>query len=273
MAIITIARERGAFGRTIARSLAQSLGAHFIDRDIIETRLESLGISQKKREAFDEQKPGFFASLTNAAEEYVTCLRLVLYEEAQNGNCVILGRGSQMLFKNVPGCLSVRLIAPEDVRAQRVADTEKLDLAQARTIVSKIDRNREGFNSFFFDSEWANPLNYDVVFNTDTLTSERIAGILSDMAKTIPDDDIRQGQIQLQNLTRACKIERHLLHVLKLPVFFLNVTCNGETVTLTGIAHSADVIEQARQAACIDGIKSVNCKLQIGLQGHYDGRP
>ncbi|MBP5638527.1 MAG: cytidylate kinase family protein [Victivallales bacterium] len=272
MAIITIARERGAYGRIIARKLADALDAHFIDRDIVDARLEGLGVTQKKREAFDERKPGFFASLTNAVEEYVTCLKLVLYEEALQGNCVILGRGGQMLFKDVPGSLSVRLIAPPEIRCQRVAEAEELDIAQARTVVSRVDHNREGFNNFFFDSEWANPLNYDVIFNTGDISPEKVTMLITAMAKAIPQDEIKRGIEKLKSYTLAQKVEREILHVKKIPVFFLNVKCKDGTVVLTGIAHSDEVIEQAKKAAVIDGVKKVVSKLEIGMHAHFDGR-
>ena len=82
MAIITVARERGAYGRVVAEKLAEKLSAHFIDRNVVDARLEAMGITEKKRLAFDERKPGFFAALTNAVEEYVCCLKQVMYEEA-----------------------------------------------------------------------------------------------------------------------------------------------------------------------------------------------
>ncbi len=272
MAIITIARERGAYGRVIAKKLAESLDAHFIDRDIVDARLDKLGVTQKKREAFDERKPGFFASLTNAVEEYVTCLKLVIFEEASQGNCVVLGRGGQMLFKDVPGSLSVRLIAPPEVRYQRVAEAEGLDLSQAKTVVTRVDHNREGFNNFFFDSEWANPLNYDVIFNTGDLSVEKVTMLITAMAKAIPKDEIANGIKKLADLSLAEKVERQILHVKKVPVFFLNVKCENGTAILTGIAHADTVIEQAKKAACISGVTDVISKIEIGMHAHFDGR-
>ncbi len=111
MAIITIARERGAYGRIVAKMLAERLSAHFIDYAVVDARLQAMGITEKKRTAFDERKPSFFAALTNAVEEYVCCLKQVMYEEAKTDSCVILGRGSQVLFADVPGAIRVRLVA------------------------------------------------------------------------------------------------------------------------------------------------------------------
>lgn len=272
MAIITIARERGAHGRLVARKLADRLGAQFVDRDIVETRLETLGIKQRKREAFDERKPGFFATLTNAVEEYVTCLKLAMYEEAKTGNCVILGRGGQRMFKDVPGHLGIRLIAPASLRCERVAESEQLDLEQARQVVSKVDHNRAGFNNYFFDCDWTDPLDYDMVFNTRKLSVDAIVEWLACMARSIPEKELDAGREMLVNMAQAQKIVRHLLLVQKLPVYFLKVVCSGDRATLTGVAHSADVVEQVRRAAFIDGIKAVNCNIDIGLRAPYDGR-
>jgi len=271
MAIITIARERGAYGRIIAEKLVKALGAHFIDKEIVDRRLEDLGISEKRRMQFDERRPGFFSTLTSAVEEYVSCLKLVLYEEASDGNCVILGRGGQTLFKNVPGSLSVRMIAPQAIRCERVAAAENITVSQARQLVEKIDKNREGFNAFFFDNEWANPQNYDVVYNTATLSADCIAAQIATLTTRMTDEMKEQGRQMLKNLILAQRIERHLLYVEKIPIFFLNVTCDGGNVLLNGIVHSMDAIDKAKSTAKISGVDNVECKLQIGLHGRYQG--
>lgn len=269
MAIITIARECGAHGRIITEKLSETLGVRYIDKSVVDTRLEALGISAKSREAFDERKPGFFAALTDAVERYVNCLKLVLYDEAKDGNCIILGRGAQMMFRNVPGSINVRLIAPLECRIERIAQREGVDASQARQIIEKTDHNRAGFNNFFFDCEWENPLNYDIVYNTGVLSDETIIGQIANLAKNMKDDVKAEGLKTLNNLTLAQRVEREILYIKKIPVFFLNVTCEGDQVTLKGIVHSSDAIEKAHDAAFIDGVNHVDCKLQIGLHGQF----
>ncbi len=271
MAIVTISRERGAFGRSVAKALSASFGARFIDREIVDARLEAMGITAKNRHAFDERKPGFFAALTTAVEEYVCCLKQILYEEAMNGNCVILGRGSQVLFKDVPGVISVRLVAPPEVRYQKVAETENIDLREAKQIVDRTDRDRGGFNSYFFDTEWTSPLTYQLVINTEHLEPANIAALITNLAnETITPAVKEQSKTVLKNMAKAQAVERQILHVNRIPVFFLKVMCDGTQATLTGVVHSSDVIEKARQAAMIDGIERIQCRLEIGLHGHFD---
>ena len=271
MAIITIARERGAYGRIVAEMLTKRLGSHFIDCKIVDTRLDAMGITEKKRSAFDERRPGFFAALTNAVEEYVCCLKQVMYEEAQCGNCVVLGRGSQVLFAEVPGAVRVRLVASPQVRYQRVAESEKLDIRQAKEVVDRIDHDRAGFNSYFFDTDWSDPSCYQMVLNTEHLTPENAVEIISDLAnQTVTPEIEANAQIMLKNLATAQAIEREILHVAKIPVFFLKVTCTGRMATLAGVAHSTDDIDKAREVALSKGMDRVDCRIEIGLHGQYD---
>ena len=271
MAIITIARERGAYGRIVAKMLAEKLSAHFIDCSVVDARLQAMGITEKKRSAFDERKPSFFAALTNAVEEYVCCLKQVMYEEAKADSCVILGRGSQVLFADVPGAVRVRLVASPQVRYQRVAESEGIDIRQAKELVDRIDHDRAGFNSYFFDTEWANPSAYQMILNTEHLKPENAVEIICALVKqTVTPKIEADAQAMLKDLAMSQAIEREILHVRRIPVFFLKVTCSGKQATLAGVAHSTDDIEKAREAAAAMGMERVDCRIEIGLHGQYD---
>ena len=114
MAIIAIARERGALGELVAHELTRQLNYRFIDKKTVEDRLEGLGLDQRQFNAYDERKPGLFAALSSVMEDYVRCLKKIMFEEAMQGDCVFLGRGSQCLFQGIPGVTLVRLVAPVD---------------------------------------------------------------------------------------------------------------------------------------------------------------
>ena len=271
MAIITIARERGAYGRIVAKMLAEKMPAHFIDCNVVDARLQAMGITEKKRSAFDERKPSFFAALTNAVEESVCCLKQVMYEEAKADSCVILGRGSQVLFADVPGAVRVRLVASPQVRYQRVAEAEGIDIRQAKELVDRIDHDRTGFNSYFFDTEWADPAAYQMILNTEHLTPENAVEIICALVKqTVTPEIEADAQAMLVNLAQAQAIEREILHVRRIPVFFLKVTCSGKQVTLAGVAHTTDDIDKAREAAVAMGMERVECRIELGLHGQYD---
>lgn len=56
--IITISREFGSGGRTIAKEAAQRLGYAFYDKELIEKIAEESGLSREYIEAHGEHAPG-----------------------------------------------------------------------------------------------------------------------------------------------------------------------------------------------------------------------
>ena len=56
--ILTISREFGSGGRTIAKAAAQRLGYAFYDKELIEKIAEESGLSREYIEAHGEHAPG-----------------------------------------------------------------------------------------------------------------------------------------------------------------------------------------------------------------------
>ena len=268
MAIIAIARERGALGKLVASELARTLNYRFIDKRTVEERLEGLGLDQRQFNAYDEKKPGLFAALSSVMEDYIRCLKKIMFEEAMQGDCVFLGRGCQHLFRGIPGVAMVRLVAPVETRIKRIQDLQNLEYREAKKQVDKIDRDREGFNRYFFDTDCKDPSNYHLTINTEALTVAQVADIIHSLADMIATpEQAATGQMMFRNLAMAQTIIRHILNDCELPIFFLDAECAGNEVTLNGIAHSPDVIEKARAAALIEGIDRVNNNIRVGRVG------
>ena len=64
MAVITIARELGAWGENARQLLAKRLNATLIDKNVIESRLDHHGLDETLLQRYDERKPGFFSSFS-----------------------------------------------------------------------------------------------------------------------------------------------------------------------------------------------------------------
>jgi len=90
MAIITIARELASLGEETALELTKISGYSLIDKDYLEEKLNSIGISAEKREKYDEKNPGFWASLSQQRDNYLHYLKTAILDAAQENNCVIM---------------------------------------------------------------------------------------------------------------------------------------------------------------------------------------
>ena len=120
MAIIAISRELAALGDETAHTLAEKLKYKFVDKTVIEERINTLGGSSCKFDKYDEKKPSFWASISNGRDDYLHFLKSAVFAEAEHGNAVFMGRGAGILLKNVPGVFSVFLAAPLEIRVERV---------------------------------------------------------------------------------------------------------------------------------------------------------
>jgi cytidylate kinase len=99
----------------------------------------------------------------------------------RHGGAVLIGRGANFILPPERR-LSVRVIAPFDVRATSVARDHQVSEKDARNRITKTDSQRRAFVRKYFNTSIADPLNYDMVVNTGSVSIdgavEAIAGFL-----------------------------------------------------------------------------------------------
>jgi hypothetical protein len=101
---------------------------------------------------------------------YVGALESVVRGLARGESIVIRGRGSQFILKEYPGSLHVLIVAPLEVRVERVMRNLKLDQETARQEIARFDSSRHEFVKRYFQAELEDPLRYDLVINTGRLS-------------------------------------------------------------------------------------------------------
>ncbi|MDE5898140.1 MAG: cytidylate kinase-like family protein, partial [Treponemataceae bacterium] len=122
MAIIAISRQVAALGDEVAAAAAEKIGYKFITRKEIEARIVELGFPAEKLKKYDERKPGFFASLVKDRDEYLQYLQTAVLEAAEEGDCILIGRGAFAILESCPHLISLRFVAKEAVRMKRLQD-------------------------------------------------------------------------------------------------------------------------------------------------------
>lgn len=250
MAIITISRQIASFGDEVASELSRQLGYTFINRKTLEDDLIKHGISSEKLSKYDERKPGFWASLARDRDEYFDYLRESVYDRAENGNCVIIGRGGFAILKDISGCYALRLIGSDSIRVARLMNEFSWPEKKARARMLDSDANRRGFHKCFFNIEHDEATHYNLVINTDTITPESGAKIIryaSELA--IQPAQEAEGLSQIKELLYAQRIVNHIVFDLKIPVHFLEATSTPSEIILHGIVDSSIVIENALDVA------------------------
>jgi cytidylate kinase len=202
MAVITISRQYGSGGDEIAARLYEFLGYRYFDKELmaqvaaeeglitdgmvdfsednyqVRSVLERLfGISRPMGQAtmiLEVSEAGIIApevARLNEAES-ISLVQGTIQAAYRHDNMVIVGRGGQVLLRDKPNVLHVRVIAPLDDRVQRLHERANFSLGGAQDAALKRDRASAEYLKRFYDVDWADPMLYDLVVNTGTLGTE-----------------------------------------------------------------------------------------------------
>lgn len=250
MSVISFARQLAAMGDEISFELSKLTNIQVINKEYIEKLMEGMGISQKTRAKFDEKKPGLWASLSQERDDYLHCLKTVLYETASKGSCIISGRGAGSIFAGVPGAISIKLVAPMEIRIQRTMAHFQCSQKRAEQILKQSDSDRKGFHDYFFNLAWNCPGNYDLTINTGNISPQKTAEIIYEARKILvsPEDE-EAGNKRIKELVLGQKIITEIVYTHKLPIHFLEVDVHDNTLLLHGVVSAQGTTEEAIRLA------------------------
>jgi cytidylate kinase len=181
MAIITISRQLGSLGEEIARKVSESLHYRLLDKQALSAAMRRYGVAEI--EQYDEKQPGVYPTLLSHQNRYIHFLQSSIFAFAQQGSCIILGRGGQLLLGALPGVLKVSIIASARQRIARIRKQCGGTGHGAEQTMLHADRERSGFYNYFFQADWKDPSLYDLTLNTDNIGIDRAAGIIIETLK------------------------------------------------------------------------------------------
>lgn len=114
---------------------------------------------------------------------YLETVTAIIRELTQRGDIVVLGRGSQMILRDLPGALHVLCVAPKELRVRRLAQREGLSLQEAGRRLLEGDRARCAFYKKFWKVEVEDPYLYDLTVETSRLGIELAAELVASAAR------------------------------------------------------------------------------------------
>ena len=251
MAIITISPQFGSSSGIIAEALKEELNFDYLGKVKLEEELvKKYGIPEKNVQKYDGKKPVFWDVFSQDNDRYLHFLKTEMYKRARKGNCIIMGRGGQVLLKDVPGTLHVRVIAPIQLRIERLKQRFTCHDRRAEQLVRRSDHDLGGFHKFFFDVDWGDPDLYDLVVNTRSFSIEHAVYLIRETIDTL---GIRgkeaEAERKLADLCIGQEVITRIMYNEKLPIESLNVNVENGVVTLQGSAVTADERDRCGTAA------------------------
>lgn len=204
--VITVSRQTGSGGDEIAQEVSKILGWSYFDKNLMVEVGRSLGISEQDIVDFCEdtyrvqslvdkmmlrRKPAklSFDIKDNAhirktldEEQCLSVIQTVINNLASKGKTVIVGRGGQAILKHKIGVFHVRIIAPKAVRVQRIMQTEGLVEVEAQRLIEENDKAASEYLQRFYNIDWDNPANYDLVLNIRKIDLNTTASMIAKAA-------------------------------------------------------------------------------------------
>jgi cytidylate kinase len=209
MTTITLSREYGSGSDQVAALVCRALWYRYFDKMVMARAAVESGLQAHEVVDFSEDSyklqgflerflswrgPRIVAQVGTWTEDAVgarvrevetldeihsvATVRATILAAYKQDNIVIVGRGGQVILRDKPDVLHVRLVASMKARVQRLHEREGLGLAQAQELALKHDRASAEYLKRFYEVDWADPLLYHLVINTSRLGIEGAAQLV-----------------------------------------------------------------------------------------------
>jgi cytidylate kinase len=202
--VVCVSHATGSGGEEVGKQVADRLGYLYVDEEIVAKAAAQGGL--EPRDIADEEDRRSFAGrvlevlaegggdawtlgagVTAAAEslrpsDIRALIRETVVQTAARGRVVIVAHAASYAVESDPAKLRVLVTASPTTRAERVSAQGRLDESHATRMVKEADAGRRDYLKRFYGVDRESPTDYDLVINTDVLSTEQAADIISHVA-------------------------------------------------------------------------------------------
>ncbi len=262
MAIVTVSHEMGSGGAEIGTALAERLGYRCVDQDMISQAARVYGVGEEKLTQLDETKPSLFERFDVETRQYITVLQSALLDVAEQDDVVIMGRGGQVLLRGIAHALRVRVMAPFDLRVKRVMKKmagkmgESVDVRTTAELIRRNDHEKYGRMRYLYDVDWADPALYDIVINTDKISTDAGVDLILGLLHRPEVAATPASRQAVRDRALASRVRTALAAHPETRKYRINVEADQGVIQLEGTAALERAAEVARGVAGVVDVKS-----------------
>ncbi len=216
MPVVTISRFLGTTGDAIAEGVARTLGVRLVDRQSLVTAATAAGVSpeclaemhyestlsltnvvlnmlrtlpavprSRGSSIFDAaplptaegRRTGVAPSVAEM-EQGVHLLEKVMRDLAAEGNIVMVGRGANLVLKDMHEAFHVQIVATVEARIQYLIQHAHVDRREALARLWASDRSRTDHVRRYYNQSWTDSTLYDLVLNSERIETEEAVQLI-----------------------------------------------------------------------------------------------
>ena len=188
--VITVSRQFGSGGRTVAREVAKRLNIPCYDQELIEKVQMDSGFTKEYINANGESSStGILNTMfgTSFGRDLVwTSQCKVICQLANEGPCVIVGRCADYVLRDKAELLKVFIHADLKRRAERIVSVYGESEVAPEKRVKEKDKRRAAYYRYYTEKEWGIAKNYDISLDSGKFGLEKCVDIIVDLYKKSP---------------------------------------------------------------------------------------
>jgi cytidylate kinase len=188
VSLVTLSATYGAGGSEVGPALAQRLDVPFVDRLIPSEVAKRLAVGLAAARSHDERSSGvlprLLLSLAPMAQaigaeapaappladrDFRDKTEQVLFELAEGGQAVILGRAGAVVLRDDPRALHVRLDGPPEARLRQAMRIQGVERSVAERRMRETDRARHAYVRHFHHADARNPAHYHLLIDSTAI--------------------------------------------------------------------------------------------------------
>ncbi len=189
---ITISREFGCEAYPMAELLRQQLENRtkeswsLMDKALLDEVAKNHNLSDKVLEKLGDKNRfldeflSTFSSRWKSDKDYYRLLCRQIIALAEEGNVIIVGRGSPIVTAPMKNCFHFRIFASQTFKIASISKRLGLNKEEAESLIERRQKDRDKFIREFLDRDPYDLSFYNLVFNNDKNNAAKIADLITD---------------------------------------------------------------------------------------------
>lgn len=191
--VITISREVGCSGLQLAHLLATRLNSHnsaaewrVLSKEVFNESARELNMDAERvrrtfkhadKYTFDEILKAFNNKNYKSDRKIAKTVSDVIHSFAVDGFCIIVGRASHIIAKDIKNSIHIRLVAPLEYRINHIMKSKKLERDDAEMFIKKVENERIIFRKTLLKDKNIDEI-FDLTINREMFEDEEITDII-----------------------------------------------------------------------------------------------
>lgn len=208
--VITVTRNVGSNGRTIAKILARELQIPFYDNEIIEIAAKESNFDPKLFQKMENTRAAnsFLYAINRLgagstynvplSDQLFSATSSVIRKIAETHPAVVVGRCADYILRDCTRTLNIFVQAETPFRIQNTMKNLSISEPEAESYNKKHDRSQAAYYNFYTDRKFGAKENYDLVLNSTNLDREEAARFLKRYVEMMLGDELEEAKREAQ---------------------------------------------------------------------------